>query len=430
MIREAMQTGARTTFDERVWDRIAEKFRYVTGTFDDVVAFEALGRELARSEDTIDGTGNAVFYMSVSPDHFIQVCNQLRTANLHTHSSGWRRVVLEKPFGRDLYTSRVLGAAVETIFGDSVFRVDHYLGKEMVQNILTLRFANGLFEPLWNSGHIDHVQITMAEDIGLTGRAGYYDGVGAVRDVVQNHLLQLLALIAMDEPATLSASDLAAEKIKVLTAARLLEPYEQTAARGQYVASSRGAERVPGFLEEEGFDAASTTETYAAMTLEVANRRWAGVPFFIRSGKRLAQSNTEIAIAFRPRDHFGTRVVPSTQNTLLIRVQPEVGISLRIGTKVPGHGMNVKYADLDLSYATTFREQPIEAYERLILDVLRGDASLFPTQAEIEASWAIVDPLISHWAAVGRPDPYESGTSGPQSGHDIIERARRAWRPL
>lgn len=427
---EAMKAGARTAFQERVWRQIIEQFRYVEGTFDDIEAFNVLHRELIQQDTTVGGRGNAAFYMSISPDHFIQVCHQLRTAGLHEHPTGWRRVVLEKPFGRDLHTSRAIGDDVRSIFGESVFLVDHYLGKEIVQNILTLRFTNGLFEPLWNNRHIDHVQITMAEEIGVTGRASYYDGVGAVRDVIQNHLLQLLALVAMEEPNTLSASDLAGEKVKVLSAARVAEPFAHTASRGQYIATVREGEYLPGLHEEEGFDSASTTETYAALTVEIANRRWAGVPFFIRTGKRMAKRNTEIAVAFRPPAHLHDNPVSATRNTLVIRVQPEVGLSLRISAKVPGHGLRVEDVDLDMSYATAFREQSVEAYERLILDVMRGDGSLFPTQAEVEASWAIVDPLIAHWAAHGRPEAYESGSCGPASGDEMMARSRRTWRPL
>lgn len=432
-VREAMLAGARTGFQDAVWTQIAERFRYVRGAFDDRASFEELRDELARIDGSAPDRGNYAFYMSISPEYFTQVCNQLKAVGLHRHDTGWRRVVVEKPFGNDLSTSRALGDTVSSVFGDpSVYRVDHYLGKETVQNILALRFANGLFEPLWNHRHIDHVQITMAEDIGVTGRAGYYDGVGAARDVIQNHLLQLLALIAMEEPVTLSAEHLAAEKVKVLSATQAVEPFSETTSRGQYAAGTRNGTYVPGLLEEDGFDSASTTETYAAMTVQIANRRWAGVPFFMRAGKRLARRSTEIAVTFRSPHHLHDRagVDQPPQNTLVVRVQPDDGISLRIGAKVPGDGMRIQDVDLDMSYAESFHQPSPEAYERLILDVLRGDASLFPTQEEIEASWAVVDPVIAHWARTGRPDAYESGSSGPDSADSVLTRSGRIWRAV
>nr|WP_307828617.1 glucose-6-phosphate dehydrogenase [Antrihabitans sp. YC2-6] len=433
MIREAMVAGARTPFQESVWELIAHRFRYVCGAFDDRAAFEALRDELLQTDDSLQGSHNYAFYMSVSPDYFTQVCAQLKAVGLHSSRDGWRRVVVEKPFGNDLLTSRTIGAAVSSVFGDSsVYRVDHYLGKETVQNILAMRFVNGLFEPLWNHRYIDHVQITMAEDIGVTGRAGYYDGVGAARDVIQNHLLQLLALIAMEEPITLSADDLAAEKVKVLSATSPVEPLQETTARGQYAAAVRNGNYFPGLLDEDGFDTASTTETYAAMAVQISNRRWAGVPFYLRTGKRLTRRTTGITVVFRPAPHLHSRaeVEQPPHNTLVIRVQPDDGILLRIGAKVPGDGMRIQDVDLAMSYEASFRQPSPEAYERLILDVLRGDASLFPTQAEVEASWAIVDPVIEYWTSTGRPDVYASGSAGPASADAVLTRSGRAWRQL
>ncbi|WP_182262847.1 glucose-6-phosphate dehydrogenase [Rhodococcus sp. UFZ-B548] len=430
IIRKAMEAGAGDGFQESVWNQIAERFRYVRGTFDDLSSFETLRDELACTADP--GGSNFAFYMSISPDHFAQVCMQLKAVGLHRDDTGWRRVVVEKPFGNDLSTSRALGDTVSSVFGpESVYRVDHYLGKETVQNILALRFANGLFEPLWNHHHIDHVQITMAEEIGVTGRAGYYDGVGATRDVIQNHLLQILALIAMEEPVTLSAEQMSTEKVKVLSAAHAIGPFSETTSRGQYTATTRNGTYFPGLAEEDGFDGSSTTETFAALTVQIANRRWAGVPFFIRAGKRLGRQYTEIAVTFRATHRLhGTGDNAPPQNTLVVRVQPDAGISLRIGAKVPGSGMEIQNVDLNMSYAESFQRASPEAYERLILDVLRGDASLFPTQEEIEASWAVVDPVITHWAtSTSRPDLYESGSTGPASADAVLSRSGRAWRP-
>ncbi|ANS32504.1 Glucose-6-phosphate 1-dehydrogenase (plasmid) [Rhodococcus opacus] len=431
-IQAAMIAGARTSFRIDTWNQLARNFRYIRGTFDDQSAFEDLKRVLAQL-DTIHSAIGHAFYMSISPAHFSLVCAQLNSVGLNQDRHGYRRIVLEKPFGNDLASSRELGATVDEVFGaGSVFRVDHYLGKETVQNILALRFANGLFEPLWNHRHIDNIQITMAEDIGVEGRAGYYDGVGAARDVIQNHLLQLLALIAMEEPVGVDAASLSAEKVKVLSATSAVSPLADTTARGQYSATVRGETYLPGLLEEDGFDPCSTTETYAAITVQIANRRWAGVPFYLRAGKRLARRTTEVAVTFSSPHHLtgSAEAGPPPQNVLVVRVQPDDGISLRIGAKTPGEGMRIQDVDLNMSFADSFGGSSPEAYERLILDVLRGDASLFPSQAEVDASWAIVDPVIAFWAEQGRPDTYQSGSAGPSSAIPVVTRTGRAWRPL
>lgn len=431
-IQAAMIAGARTSFRIDTWNQLVRNFRYVRGSFDDREAFEVLKHELAQLDVLHSAVGHS-FYMSISPAHFSLVCAQLNAVGLSQVRRGWRRIVLEKPFGNDLASSRELGATVDEVFGaESVFRVDHYLGKETVQNILALRFANGLFEPLWNHRHIDNVQITMAEDIGVEGRAGYYDGVGAARDVIQNHLLQLLALIAMEEPVGVDAASLSAEKVKVLSATSAVGPFADTTARGQYSATVRGETYLPGLLEEDGFDPCSTTETYAAITAQIANRRWAGVPFYLRAGKRLTKRTTEVAVTFAAPHHLtgSAEAAPPPQNVLVVRVQPDDGISLRIGAKIPGDGMRLQDVDLNMSFAESFGGSSPEAYERLILDVLRGDASLFPSQAEVDASWAIVDPVIAFWAEHGRPDAYQSGSAGPSSADSIVARTGRAWRPL
>jgi len=315
---------------------------------------------------------------------------------------------------------------------DSVFRIDHYLGKETVQNILALRFANALWEPIWNANHIDHVQITMAEDIGVGGRAGYYDGIGAARDVIQNHLLQLFALTAMEEPVSFNARDLRVEKEKVLRAARVPLPLATSTARGQYDAGWHGGAHVKGFLQEEGMRPDSATETYAAIKLEVDTRRWAGVPFYLRAGKRLGRRVTEIAIVFKRASQYlfdASDMRTMGENALVIRVQPDEGVSMRFGSKVPGPGMHVRDVTMDFGYGHAFTEESPEAYERLILDVLLGDPPLFPRHEEVELSWKILDPIEEHWEAEGGPiEQYQPGSWGPQSANALLGHDGRHWR--
>ena len=433
VVHDAVKAHSRTPFRQDVWDSLAEGFRFVPGSFDDDDAFDTLAATLA-DLDQVRGTGgNHAFYLSVPPNAFPTVCRQLARSGLAQSSDGsWRRVVIEKPFGHDLQSARELNAVVNEVFPeDAVFRIDHYLGKETVQNILALRFANQLYDPIWNAHYVDHVQITMAEDIGLGGRAGYYDGIGAARDVIQNHLLQLLAFIAMEEPVSFQPSELQAEKVKVLSATRLAQPLDETTARGQYAGGWQGGTQVVGLLEEDGFAQDSTTETYAAITLEVDTRRWAGVPFYLRTGKRLGRRVTEVAVVFKRAPHLpfdSTMTEELGQNALVVRVQPDEGITLRFGSKVPGSGMEVRDVNMDFSYGQAFTESSPEAYERLILDVLLGEPSLFPVNGEVELSWKILDPVIEHWAAEGAPDPYPAGTWGPRSAEDMMARTGRTWR--
>jgi glucose-6-phosphate 1-dehydrogenase len=313
-----------------------------------------------------------------------------------------------------------------------VFRIDHYLGKETVQNILALRFANQLFEPIWNANYVDHVQITMAEDIGVGGRAGYYDGIGAARDVIQNHLLQLFALTAMEEPVSFDAADLRAEKEKVLSAVHLDEDLSKATARGQYSGGWQGGEKVVGFLEEDGMNPQSITETYAAIKLNVDTRRWAGVPFYLRAGKRLGRRVTEIAVVFKraPQYLFAEAQTSALgQNALVIRVQPDEGVTIRFGSKVPGAGMQVRDVTMDFGYGHAFTEASPEAYERLILDVLLGDPPLFPRHQEVELSWKILDPIEEYWEELGGPlEQYKPGTWGPESADELLARDGRVWR--
>ena len=433
IVLEAVKKHARTPFRQEVWDRLSEGIRFVQGTFEDDAGFENLATTLATLDEERGTGGNHAFYLSIPPGAFPVVLEQLSKSGLAKPADGqWRRVVIEKPFGHDLASAKELNKVVNRVFPEhTVFRIDHYLGKETVQNILALRFANQLFDPIWNAHYVDHVQITMAEDIGLGGRGGYYDGIGAARDVIQNHLLQLLAFTAMEEPISFNPAELQTEKIKVLSATKVVAPLDETTARGQYAAGWQGSEPVVGLLQEEGFSKESTTETYAAITLEVDTRRWAGVPFYLRTGKRLGRRVTEIAVVFKRAPHLPfdqTMTEELGQNALVIRVQPDEGVTLRFGSKVPGSGMEVRDVNMDFSYGEAFTESSPEAYERLILDVLLGVPSLFPVNAEVELSWRILDPVLEHWAAGGSPEQYESGGWGPDSATEMLARTGREWR--
>jgi glucose-6-phosphate 1-dehydrogenase len=433
VVYDAVKQHARTPFRQEVWDRLAEGFRFVQGTFDDDKAFENLSETLAKLDAERGTGGNHAFYLSIPPKAFPQVLEQLSKSGLaKKEDDSWSRVIIEKPFGHDLSSAEDLNNLVNSVFPESsVFRIDHYLGKETVQNMLALRFANQMFEPIWNAHYVDHVQITMAEDIGLGGRGGYYDGVGAARDVIQNHLLQLLALTAMEEPVSFHPSELQAEKIKVLSATQLAEPLDENTSRGQYAAGWQGGEKVVGLLDEEGFSKTSTTETFAAITVDVDTRRWAGVPFYLRTGKRLGRRVTEIALIFKRAPHLpfdATMTEELGKNALVIRVQPDEGITLRFGSKIPGNKMEVRDVSMDFSYGSAFAEDSPEAYERLILDVLLGEPSLFPVNAEVELAWKILDPALENWASHGQPDAYESGTWGPDSAFEMLQRSGREWR--
>ncbi|WGL50892.1 glucose-6-phosphate dehydrogenase [Nocardioides sp. BP30] len=436
VVHDAVKEHARTPFREEVWDQLAEGFRFVPGDFDDDEAFEKLRATIEELDEARGTGGNHAFYLAIPPGFFGAVVGQLREHGLTEAEGAWRRVVVEKPFGHDLESARKLNGVLDEVFPEgSIFRIDHYLGKETVQNILALRFANTMFEPIWNANYVDHVQITMAEDVGIGGRAGYYDGIGAARDVIQNHLLQLMSLVAMEEPATFDALALRIEKQKVLGSVRLPDDLEATTARGQYAAGWAGGEKVPGFLQEQGISPKSTTETFAAVTLHVDNRRWAGVPFYLRTGKRLGRRVTEVAIAFKRAPHqlFNpTATEELTQNALVIRIQPDEGMTVRFGSKVPGTAMEIRDVTMDFAYGSTFTEASPEAYERLILDVLLGDPPLFPRHEEVELSWQILDPILDFWAAQDkkgkRPEAYDSGGWGPSSAEAMLARDGRVWR--
>ena len=433
VVYQSVRQYARTPFREDVWRNLAEGFRFVPGSFDDGAAFDLLADTVHALEHQRGTGGNLAFYLSIPPGSFSLVCEQLERSGLtDARGQAWRRVVIEKPFGHDLDSARELNRIVESVFPpDSVFRIDHYLGKETVQNMLALRFANQMFEPIWNANYVDHVQITMAEDIGIGGRAGYYDGIGAARDVIQNHLLQLLALTAMEEPVSFNARDLRGEKEKVLSAVQIPPEIGRDTARGQYTHGWQGDEEVVGYLEEQGVPKSSTTETFAAVKLLVDTRRWAGVPFYLRTGKRLGKRVTEIAVVFKRAPHLpfdDTATEELSQNAIVIRVQPDEGITMRFGSKVPGNQMEVRDVTMDFGYGSAFTESSPEAYERLILDVLLGDPPLFPRHEEVELSWQILDPIEAWWGRHGTPEQYAAGGWGPASAHEMMARDGRTWR--
>ncbi|HZE67793.1 MAG TPA: glucose-6-phosphate dehydrogenase [Sporichthyaceae bacterium] len=439
VVHDAVREHARTGFREEVWSQLADGFRFVPGDFADDNAFEQLCKTVSELDESRGTAGNRAFYLSIPPKFFPDVVRQLKKHGLadpgSPDASGrvpWRRVVVEKPFGSDLTTARELNRLLEEVFPPhSVFRIDHYLGKETVQNILAMRFANQFFEPIWNRAYIDHVQITMAEDIGIGSRAGYYDGIGAARDVLQNHLLQLLALIAMEEPVSFKADDLRAEKEKVLSAIRLPADLATATARGRYAAGWQGGEKVIGYLDEHAIPADSRTETYAAVKLELDTRRWAGVPFYLRTGKRLGRRVTEVALVFSRVPHLpfeATAVEELGQNALVFRIQPDEGVTLRFGSKVPATSMEVRDVNMDFDYGDSFAESSPEAYERLILDMLLGEPPLFPRSREVELSWEMLDPIEAFWATQGAPEDYPAGTWGPDSGDELLRRDGRTWR--
>ncbi|MEI7443093.1 MAG: glucose-6-phosphate dehydrogenase [Actinomycetes bacterium] len=433
IVHDSVREHARTEFREDVWQQLASGIRFVAGDLHSDESFDELRRVVDELDATRGTRGNHAFYLSIPPGLFPDVINQLRRSGLATAAKdAWRRVVIEKPFGHDTQSARDLNKVVGTVFDSgSVFRIDHYLGKETVQNMLAIRFANAMYEPIWNSNYVDHVQITMAEDIGIGGRAGYYDGIGAARDVIQNHLLQLLALTAMEEPNSFLADSVRVEKEKVLSALVLPRDIEKHSARGQYSAGWQGGVEVKGYLEEDGIDPNSITETYAAIRVDIDNRRWAGVPFYLRAGKRLGRRVTEVAVTFKRAPHLpfsSTATQELSNNVIVFRIQPDEGMTVRFGSKVPGTALEVRDVNMDFAYGDTFTEASPEAYERLILDVLLGDPPLFPRHSEVELQWRILDPILERWAKRGQPEQYHSGGWGPESAIEMMARDGRMWR--
>ncbi|MEO6859078.1 MAG: glucose-6-phosphate dehydrogenase, partial [Solirubrobacteraceae bacterium] len=423
--------------DSNVLEGLVDNMRYVQGSFDDDEVYTQLVQTLKEFDEQAGRRLNRVFYLSTAPEFFPLIAQKLGEFGLARDDEVEVRIVIEKPFGYDLASARKLNAELlEVLDEPQIFRIDHYLGKETVQNLLALRFANALFEPVWNRNYIDHVQITAGEDIGIGGRAGYYEGAGALRDLVQNHMLQLLALLAMEPPTAFDADRLRDEKLKVLEAIvpPPIDQVPQMAIRAQYGPGVVGGEKVPGYLEEPGVASDSRTPTYAALCLHVSNWRWAGVPFYLRTGKRLARKLTEIAVILKPVPHIALQSSGSVgiqANQIVFTLQPDEGVSVSIGAKIPGPRMRIRPVNMEFRYGTSFLSESPEAYERLILDAMRGDATLFTRNDEIEALWGIIDPILTAWEQeTDSPVPESSaGTAGPAEADGLLTDGRR-WRRL
>jgi glucose-6-phosphate 1-dehydrogenase len=420
----------------QVWESFATGICYLQSDFNDPAGYEKLNALLNRLDQERGTGGNRIFYLSTPPSQYPDIIQRLGAMGLNRNRKGWTRIIIEKPFGHDLASARELNRQVARVFKEEqVYRIDHYLGKETVQNILVFRLANGIFEPVWNRRYVDHIQITVAENIGLEGRGAYYEETGAIRDMVQNHALQLLTLVTMEPPIAFDANAVRDEKVKVIHALQPLVGREvaNNTFRAQYGPGWVNGQQVPGYLQEPGIPPHSTTETYVAIKLFIDNWRWAGIPFYLRVGKRLPKRVTEVAIQFKQaplmlfkRSDAHGQVEP---NVLTLRIQPDEGISLKFGTKVPGTEMQIRSVNMDFLYGSSFRSQP-EAYERLLLDCMVGDSTLFTRRDEVEAAWAFVQGILDEWKSEGRENllTYESGTWGPEAADEFIWHDGRRWR--
>jgi glucose-6-phosphate 1-dehydrogenase len=441
---QAIEKFARTKpIDPAVLARLESAVYYHTGEYGSADAHAALAKKLEEIDGKHGTAGNRLFYLSTPPETFEPIIDNLggrlvgrgRRSDDEAKKDGFRRIIIEKPFGHDLATAKELNGQLHKHFQeDQVFRIDHYLGKETVQNLMVLRFANAIFEPIWNYKYIDHVQITVSETLGVGSRGGYYDKSGATRDMIQNHMFQLMALVAMEPPASLDAVSIRDEKTKVYKSVRPLRPeqVDQFTVRGQYGPGEAAGQKTDGYTKEKGVPQDSRTETFAAMKLFIDNWRWSGTPFYLRTGKFLPEKLSEIVVRFRspPLTLFQKQCEsPVYPNDLVIRVQPEEGVNWRINGKVPGGAMQIKPVELDFLYKTTFNVEPPEAYERLIFDAMTGDQTLFIRGDEAEAAWAVIDPIEQGWAASkAPPQPYAPGSWGPQKAMDLIELDGRRWQ--
>ncbi len=420
---------------DAVWNDFASRIFYICADFTDRRHFDDLRKRLEVNDQALGTRGNRLFYLSTPPAVFPQIVTQLRDAGLdpRSHTTGWTRLIVEKPFGTDLESARALQREIEHVFNEpQVYRIDHYLGKETVQDILALRFANVIFEPIWNRTYIDSVQITSAESIGVEGRGGYYDNAGALRDMIQNHVLNLLALVAMEPPANDGGEAIRNEKYKVFSAIRPIakDDVGNCAVRGQYGAGTISGAAVPGYRDEPDVASDSNTETFAALRLFVDSWRWAGVPFYLRSGKRLARKMSEIAVTFKPIPHrlYGEKTDAIDPNMLIVKIQPDEGISLRFEAKVPGPKSHIRSVFMDFNYGSGFSVQSPPAYERLIADAMRGDPTLFTRWDAVELAWEIVTPMLDVWEngrATGFPN-YPAGSQGPDAARMLTP----DWRLL
>ncbi len=441
-LANAANIASRPPADRAVWDEFARGVFYAPGDLNDPATYQRLSERLAGLDRERGTRGNRVFYLATAPSHFEEVAVQLGAAGMSRPSSSWARLIIEKPFGRDLDSARRLNGILHQHFGEEqIYRIDHYLGKEAVQNILIMRFANGIFEPVWNRRYVDHVEITAAEDLGMEGRGAYYEESGALRDMVQNHLMQLLALLAMEPPAAFDAASVRQERTKAVRAIRPIpaDAADRFAVRGQYKAGFIGGQPVAGYREEKGVAPESSTETFVALKLYADTWRWADVPFYLRTGKRLPKRVTEIAIHFKlpPLQLFRSAGmaqpgdgVPTQANVLAMRIQPDEGISLKFVAKLPGQTIELRPVNMEFRYGTSFGLEVPEAYETLLLDCLRGDGTLYAVDEMVEASWALLDPVLQAWQSkkpANWPN-YEAGTWGPPEAHELMERSGRHWR--
>jgi glucose-6-phosphate 1-dehydrogenase len=437
MARQSIERFSRRHPDPQVLDGLIADMRYVPGAFDDDEVYNQIDRVLREFDERAGQPLNRVFYLSTAPQFFPVISGKLGHAGLAHCEDAETRIVIEKPFGYDLASARQLNSRVLEVFDESqVFRIDHYLGKETVQNLMAMRFANALFEPVWNRNFIDHVQITAAEDLGIGGRAGYYEGAGALRDLVQNHMMQLLALLTMEPPTSFDADRVRDEKLKVLEAIVPPPPEDvpNMTVRAQYGSGTVGGKRVAGYLDEEGVNPQSRTETYAALRLHISNWRWAGVPFYLRTGKQLARKVTEIVVTLKPVPHLAFQSIGSVgvlPNQIILTVQPDEGVSVSLGAKIPGPRMRIRPVNMEFRYGTSFLSESPEAYERLILDAMRGDATLFTRGDEIIALWGIIDPILRAWHedTTSPIAQYPAGSAGPCEADALLEGDGK-WRRL
>jgi glucose-6-phosphate 1-dehydrogenase len=435
-MKEAVTRYSREPIQEDIWDSFARGLHYVVGSFDDAEAYTRLADRLAKQDAAHGAGGNRLYYMATPPHAYAPISQRLGEAGLSRGANGgWARLVVEKPFGRDLDSARTLDHDLRRVFRErQVFRIDHYLGKETVQNILVFRFANGIFEPIWNRRYIDNVQVSVAETVGVEGRGSYYEEAGALRDMVQNHLMQVLALVAMEPVASFRGDAVRDEKAKVFHAINAIDDVAADTVRAQYAAGAIVGEQVAGYRQEPGVAPNSMTETYAALKLEIENWRWAGVPFYLRVGKRLPKRATEVAITFNRaplalfREMGGDNVAP---NLLVLRIQPDEGISLRFGAKVPGTRSDVRPVNMDFRYGTSFSIDAPEAYERLLLDAMLGDSTLFTRWDSVEAAWKLLTPVLGAWSSGESPlQFYEAGSWGPGGADHLIQRDGREWHRM